>query len=496
MVGGLFSHNKARKEKDFSKRDVDGAPSYTGQDDPMASPYLDWIDWDVGRSNGGADGGRRSSSPPRVGGVGAGGVGGAGRAGRVGRVGRFGGGDGGGDTALPPPGRVGATTTHALPPAIPNLYAPPNLYAAPPNLYTAIPNPYATAPPPIFPPPERRKTQELLPKLETFVSPYSELHSHQDLLKLPSSLRTLNACVTRSVITDWRHLPSHLTKLSLRSFASTGIHLSPPTSISNGASSPSQSTESILPDSLTDLRILAKVVILFEHLPRALTRLQLDGEIVKPLSDARSSASTSASASASAQQGNETSFKDDDFTLLPSRLLQLTLGSFSSTSTITSRCLSLLPRGLEKLTIKGEMAFESLDHLPPLLSLLHLPNISSLNPSSFIPLLPRYITNLDLGSISSFTDDHFSSPLPPYLRHLNLSSAKLITDKIAPLLPRQLLTLIIKDNGNFSFASVPSFPPFIDLIELGYSGVTDKYISERKRRRLGLAELSANVLPK
>lgn len=193
--------------------------------------------------------------------------------------------------------------------------------------------------------------------------------------------------------------------------------------------------------------------VVFSQLPRTITSLSLSGASIEVC-------------------------EASDF---PPNLKHLDLAS--ATFTLKNSFFALLPRGLVTLelggrAIKNEVNDNCVPFLPPNLITLNAP---SLNISGYaFAQLPRTLYYIGLGS-EVVHDEHIGD-LPPFVLSLVLSKVTLLTDACARLMPRGIRSLSISSGVAFTFACVPHLPPFIDNIDMGQTGVAEKYQNDRARR--------------
>jgi hypothetical protein len=148
---------------------------------------------------------------------------------------------------------------------------------------------------------------------------------------------------------------------------------------------------------------------------------------------------------------------------------------------ITDHGFSLLPRGLRSLGIhtSNNVTDEGMRHLPPYLDILRLPKNQVISGKSFVSL-PRYLSKLELPAIT-LVEDQDIIHLPRLLTTLDLASVADLRDGFATSLPRTITALKLSSIKHLTFKCVPYLPPYMRDIDLGQTGVADRYNSERKR---------------
>lgn len=292
------------------------------------------------------------------------------------------------------------------------------------------------------------------------------------LESLPPTLKTLCIPASPLLAQNAELLPSTLTKLDVRVEANAIAGLMsklPPNLISFVLSTgwmPGANFHldaSKLPASLETLQIsgTSRLAMTLKDLPSSLTFLQLSSPCIK--------AST--------------------YENLPSHLRHLIIID-ADWDVLCDSFIEALPRSLLTLQVSCAMSLfrsktphlteKAIPHLPPNLTNLVLHPSTNVT-GEYFGQLPHFLSLLELRTTSFVLDEHIQH-LPKYLQVLRLPDAKDLTDKFAPALPRGLSELIVVNNDSFTFECVPHLPPYINTLELGHTGVKDRYRSERDKK--------------
>ena len=294
---------------------------------------------------------------------------------------------------------------------------------------------------------DRVSLEALPPTLKTLRLEASTLEASWVLL-IPSTVTNLTVRVEGDHIEGFlKGLPPNLKCLSLSTGWSSGMH--------------TFMDASKLPSTLETLRIIGStdITMKLEDLPENLTALELDNPSMPVASYER----------------------------LPRTLRHLQLKS-APRSLLCDRLIEVLPKTLYTLCVRvpnyprvvGLLTEDAIPNLPANLSELVLFPSDKITGESFAKL-PRLLSVLDLHTTTFILDEHIQH-LPKYLQVLRIPLARNLTNAFAPLLPRGLSELIITENDNFTFDCVPDLPPYINKLELGHTGVKDRYESERLKR--------------
>lgn len=290
----------------------------------------------------------------------------------------------------------------------------------------------------------------------------------EELKALPATLKTLDVGSSHMTRKDIAHLPRSLTSASiffnkLKSFAGVTRDLPPGLinlTISGYAHDRNAHQATInldakdLPSTLESFNMLAGIwKFKLKDLPQGLTQLKVPYFATTPM--------------------NASEF--------PPRITSLTI--LEPPEAFTDHNLEILPKTLTSLHIGGrkiEVTDEAIaHHLPPNLTALHIPYAQSITGKCFA-LLPRSLYHLELGSVD--VQDANIGDLPHFVESLYLPNAKHLTNACARLLPRGLTVLVITDAVHFNFACVPDLPLYIGKLDLGQTGVAEKYNNDRDRR--------------